>query len=80
MGFNNPNLLIRQPVEVVHEAINLLVGRVNLALELGLVVRRLGRGQPLLQVQHPLDKRHHLVVLDLVGFVGEVEGPDRSAA
>ena len=31
---HDPNLLLRQPVKVVHKPVNLLVGGVNLALEL----------------------------------------------
>lgn len=45
--FHNRNLLLRQPIEVVHKPINLAVSRVDLTLEAGLVIRMLSFAQAL---------------------------------
>src|SRR5574337_1156399 len=59
---NYSNLLFCQSVEVVDEPINQPVGRVNLALEPGLIIRRLRRSQLLVQLQHLLDQLYRIIV------------------
>ena len=54
--FYNGDLFFAQAIKVLEEAINLAVSGVNLTLEPGLIVRALGRRQPLVQLEHPLDQ------------------------
>lgn len=51
-GFlDNPDLLLREPVQVIDDAVDLAVGGVNLALETGFV--SLGAGDPVADLNPP---------------------------
>lgn len=86
--FHDPDLLLCQSVEVIDQAVNLSVcgagtrcsSQCNgwMALEAGSVVRVLGGGQPLVQVQHALDQRDHLVVLVEEKGAGGLIAPELS--
>ena len=60
-SLNNPNLILSQVIQPVHQVVNLPVCGFNLAFEDGLGLGRLGL--LLVQVQHPLDQGTHLVVV-----------------
>ena len=62
--------------KILAQAVDLGIGAVDPALEEGLVVPRPRRGELLVQCQHPLDQRDHLVIPRLVGRVGEVDRAD----
>ena len=47
LSFNNPDFVYRQPVQLIHQRVNLLVGRGDLALDGFQLVRRLGFGEVL---------------------------------
>ena len=51
-----------QAVKFIDQRVNLRVGGGDLAFERGLLLRRFGGGQTLVQRQHLLDEFHHLVV------------------
>ena len=62
----DPDLLFRETVEVVDQAVDPAVGSVDLALQVHLLVVRPGGGQPSVEGEHP-------VVTLTVRRVGEVE-------
>ncbi|MCX6998530.1 MAG: hypothetical protein NTV49_15960 [Kiritimatiellaeota bacterium] len=65
-----------QAVKVIDEAINLLVGGSNLALQRGLLLRR-PRGSELpVQGQHLLHQLHHPVMRRSIGYAGKIYPPD----
>ena len=72
----DPDLLLRQPVQLIHQPVDLPIGRDDLALVYGLLLVRDRGGQLAVQIQHGLDQRDHPVVVRDVGRVGEVDGAD----
>ena len=72
--FDDLDLLFSQPVEFIDEGVDLLIGGFNLALEEGLFVVGLCLRLPLVEVEHPIDEAHHLIVAGDVFGVGELIG------
>ncbi len=64
-SFDDSDFRFCQSIQLVHQLVNLLVGRGNLALDGGLVGRGAGLGQVFAQLLHPLDQRDHLVVTQI---------------
>ena len=73
---HDPDLRLRQSVQLIHQPIDLSIGRDDLALEHGLLLVRDRGGQLAVQIEHGLDQRDHPVVARDVGRVGEVDGAD----
>jgi len=59
---HDPDLLLRQPVQLIHQPVDLPVGGFDLALEMGLFVRRFSGGELLVQGEHALDEGDHVIV------------------
>ena len=70
------DLLLRQPVQLINQAVDLSVSRRDLSLDCGLLVLRLRPCQLLVKRQHLLHEFDHPVVADFVGRVGEVDRAD----
>ena len=72
--FNNPSLFVRNTVKLVNQLVNLIVGCADFAVG-SVKFRRRGLGAIpfLVQLQHALHERHHLVVLGFVGAVGKID-------
>lgn len=51
-ALHNPDLVFRQPVELVHQGVDLGVRGLDLALQHGLFVGRVGCGQLLVEGEH----------------------------
>src|ERR1035441_3139503 len=62
-------VVIVEAVRLIDQPVNLLIGSSDLAFERGLLRRRFGGGQALVQRQHLLHERNHLVVTPFVGLV-----------
>jgi len=62
LPLHNFNFLCRQPIKLIHQRIDLPIRGLDLALQRGLLVLDLCRGQLLVQDQHALDQFHHPVV------------------
>jgi hypothetical protein len=60
--FHNPNLILRQPVQLVHQLVDHFVRRRDLALEQGLFRGGVRGGELAVQVEHGLDERDHVVM------------------
>lgn len=76
VSLHNLDFLIIQPIQLIHQLVNLPVGRLNLALQYRPSLGHAFTGQALVQAQHLLDQADHLVVPGFVGGVGEVNGSD----
>src|ERR1035441_9606855 len=63
------DFVIGQTVKLIDQPVNLLIGSSDLAFERGLLRRRFGGGQALVQRQHLLHERNHLVVTSSVALV-----------
>src|ERR1017187_3835979 len=63
------DFVIGQTVKLIDQPVNLLIGGSDLAFERGFLRRRFGGGQTLVQRQHLLHQRNHLVVMPFVGLV-----------
>ena len=74
------DLLLREIVEVVDQAVDPAVCGVDLALEVGLFMVRPGGGQPPVQSEHLFDKGNHPVVVLPVRRVSEVDEPNGEQA
>ncbi len=72
----DPDLLLRETVEVIDQAVDPAVGGVDLALEVGLFVVRPGGGELPMEGEHLFDQGDHPVVALPVRRVGEVDGAD----
>ena len=66
-SFHNLDFLIGQPVQLVHQFVNLAVGGVDLTLVQFLVGLRFGGSLTLVQFQHLLDEFHRAVVVGNTG-------------
>lgn len=73
------NLLFRQPVQFIHQSVNLPVGGIDLTLDESFIVTGFRVRKLLVKGKHLLDKLHHAVVTGFVGGVGEVDGADGKA-
>ncbi len=56
--FHDLDFFLRQPVQFVHQRVNLPIRRLDLVLIHLAVGGGARRGQALVQLQHPLDERH----------------------
>ena len=74
-SLHNRNLLLRQPVQLVHQPIDLPVASINLPLEQLLGRRRLGVGELLVQGLRALDQVDHALVPHDVSAAGCGDGP-----
>ena len=77
-SLDDRDLLLRQPVELIDEGIDRVVGDVNLLLQDALGLRRIRVCKLLVQREHPLDKSDHPVVPRNVGGIVEVDRADRN--
>ena len=75
-SFHNPHLLLRQPIQFIHQLINRLVRRGNLPLYHRLFRRGVCGGEALVQIEHGLDEGDHAVMEGDFGGVGEVDRAD----
>ena len=63
-----------EAVELIDQLVNLFICGGNLAVEDGLVVRGIGGGEFVVEIEHGGDKLDHVVVLGLVLGIVEVHG------
>ena len=68
-SLHHRNLLLRQPVQLVHQPVDLPVGGIDLSLDEGRVVAGPGFRQLLIEGEHLLGELHHPVVAGLVEIV-----------
>lgn len=73
------DLGVCQPVQLIHQRIDLPVGGFDLALENCFGVRHLLRRQLLVQVEHTRHQVDHAVVAGSIGGGGEVDGAANSS-
>jgi hypothetical protein len=64
-SLDNRNLLLRQPLQLVHQRINRCIRRLDLPLEQRPFVIELGVLQFFVQVEHLCDKRDHAITFTL---------------
>ena len=61
--FDDPDLLLRQPIQLIHQLINLLIGRIYLPLQQFPLALGLGLRAPPMQLQHPVYEFDYLWLL-----------------
>jgi hypothetical protein len=66
----------RQPIQFIHQPVNLPIRRGDLAWKHGLFGGRVRGGELLMQVEHGLDEGDHPVVAGDIGGIGEVDRAD----
>jgi len=76
LSLHNPNLLLRQPVELVHQLINRCIRRLNLPGQQRLLMLQFGVLHFFIEVKYLCDERNHAIVAGFVRRIGEVDGAD----
>jgi hypothetical protein len=79
-AFHHPNLLLRQPVQLIHQFIYSRIRRLNLPRQQHLLMLQFGVLQLSIQIEHLRDERNHAVVAGDIGGVGEVDRADGELA
>jgi len=69
--FHNFDFFLAQPIQLVHQPVDLGVRRLDLALEHLFVLRQPGVGCLPMQGEHALDQRHHARMSGGVGRIIE---------
>ena len=66
---HQPDLLICQFVQLIHQGIDLGIGGIDLALEQGFLGRGFGIGKLLVQTEHAFDQDNNLISLKYLSSV-----------
>src|SRR5205823_1316085 len=75
--FHDLDLRRRQPVQIIHQPVDLRVRRGNLTLEDGLLRGGVGSGKLLVKGEHGGDEVYHAVVRPLFSYIGKVNNANR---
>ena len=69
--FNNLNLLICHPIEIINKPVNLRICRINSALNYLFFIAEFCTAEFFVEFKHLLDEGHHLVMFVYVFGVGQ---------
>ena len=76
LRFHNPDLLFRQPLQFVHQPVDLPVRGLDLTLDGSLLVAGSSGCQLLVQLQYLIDEGDHAIVAGDTSWIGCVDGTD----
>ncbi len=73
----NPYFLLRQPIKLIHQLVDLAIGGVDLALEDDFLVFGFNGCQFLVQREHLLYQQNHAVVMRIVDGIRKIDRANR---